>query len=109
MLRDAALFRRELGRRSSVPAVCVFGYGLDTVTGVNVRRAGDAGWVQLSVALDPRGDEAVPEMSAVLEGADIHPVRQHHGSLYTDNDVKMRLMLELTRGVRPGAPIPVRT
>jgi len=107
MLRDASSFRRELGRRSSVPAVCVFGYGLETVTGVNVRRA-DAGWKQLSVALDPRGDEAVPEMSAVLEGADIHPVRQHHGSLYTDNDVKMRLMLELARGVRPGTPVPLR-
>ena len=39
----------------------------------------------------------IPETSAVLERAEIHPVQQHHGSLYADNDVKMRLKLELTR------------
>jgi hypothetical protein len=31
-------------------------------------------------------------------GAEVHPVRQHHGALYTDNDVRKRLKLELTRG-----------
>jgi pSer/pThr/pTyr-binding forkhead associated (FHA) protein len=102
MLREVSTFRKELGRRSSVPTVCVFGYGLETVTGVNVRAGDGTDWKQLDVAIESRGDEAIPEMSAVLDGADIHPVRQHHGSLYTDNDVKMRLMLELTRGVRPG-------
>jgi hypothetical protein len=39
----------------------------------------------------------VPESSAILKGSEIHPVRQYHGALYTDNDVKMRLRLELTR------------
>ena len=34
-----------------------------------------------------------------LDGAEIHPVKQHHGSLYADGDVMMRLKLELTRGL----------
>ncbi len=33
----------------------------------------------------------------LLPGSDIHPVRQYDGSLYVDNDVKMRLKVELTR------------
>ena len=46
---------------------------------------------------EPGGDNTIPERSAVLEGSDIHPVQQYHGTLYVDNDVKMRLKLELTR------------
>ena len=41
----------------------------------------------------------MPETSAVLENSEIHPVVQYHGSLYTDNDVLMRLKVELTRAV----------
>jgi hypothetical protein len=41
------------------------------------------------------GDGSVPENSAVLQGADFHPVHQLHGALFVDNDVKMRLRLEL--------------
>jgi hypothetical protein len=37
------------------------------------------------------------QSSAVLPGSEIHPVQQNHGTLYVDNDVKMRLKLELTR------------
>lgn len=33
----------------------------------------------------------------VFDNCEIHPVKQHHGMLYTDNDVKMRLKLELTK------------
>ena len=40
----------------------------------------------------------VPEENALVKGAEIHPVLQQHGSLYVDNDVKMRLKLELTKG-----------
>jgi hypothetical protein len=43
------------------------------------------------------GDSTIPEHSAVLPGSEIHPVQQYHGSLFVDNDVKMRLKLELTR------------
>ena len=46
----------------------------------------------------------IPQHSAILPGAEIHPVRQQHGSLYVDDDVRMRLKLELTRpvGAVPG-------
>jgi hypothetical protein len=47
---------------------------------------------------EPLGDSSIPERSAVLEGSEIHPVQQYHGSLFVDNDVKMRLKLELMRG-----------
>ena len=43
----------------------------------------------------------IPQHSAILPGAEIHPVRQQHGSLYADDDVRMRLRLELTRAVGP--------
>jgi pSer/pThr/pTyr-binding forkhead associated (FHA) protein len=99
LLRDARKFRKELGTRSSVPAICIFGYGLRTITGVSVHRGSERNWekVQLSTG---QGDDMVPEPSAVLKGAEIHPVKQHHGALYTDKDVKQRLKLELTRGGR---------
>lgn len=69
LLKQAREFRQELGTKLSVPSVCIFGYGLKTI----------------------------PEVSAVLPGAEIHPVQQQHGALYVDNDVRMRLKLELTR------------
>jgi hypothetical protein len=50
--------------------------------------------------LEPSGDSTIPEQSAVLPGSEIHPVQQYHGSLFVDNDVKMRLKLELTRQMR---------
>jgi hypothetical protein len=43
------------------------------------------------------GDLSVPAGSAVLKNSEIHPVYQEHGALYVDNDVKMRLKVELTR------------
>jgi pimeloyl-ACP methyl ester carboxylesterase len=97
MLRYANEFRAELGTRSSVPAVCIFGYGLKTVTQARVERGPDGLCKRVDLGVTPTGDDNIPEESAVLEGAEIHPVRQHHGSLYVDNDVKMRLKLELTR------------
>ena len=48
---------------------------------------------------DDGGDGMIPQHSAILPGAEIHPVRQQHGSLYVDDDVRMRLKLELTRPV----------
>jgi pSer/pThr/pTyr-binding forkhead associated (FHA) protein len=101
LVRDARAFRQELGVTTSVPTVCIFGYGLETVMGINIRRATE-GWANLKLALATEGDDVIPVASASMDGVDIHPVRQHHGSLYTDNDVKMRLKIELTRPVRPG-------
>jgi hypothetical protein len=43
------------------------------------------------------GDSTVPESSATLEGTEIHPIRQYHGTLHVDNDVRKRLKIELTR------------
>ncbi len=97
LLKDADLFRRELGLTCSVPSVSIFGYGLKTLTGITIRGEQDGLWKKADLLFEPKGDSTLPESCAVLEGSDIHPVRQHHGSLYVDNDVKMRLKLELLR------------
>ncbi|MEW5718713.1 MAG: FHA domain-containing protein [Chloroflexota bacterium] len=97
LLRAAREFRRELGTRSSVPCVSVFGYGLKTVTRATVHCTTPDCWEKVDFAIEPGGDTTVPETSAVVEGSEIHPVQQYHGSLYVDNDVRMRLKLELTR------------
>jgi pSer/pThr/pTyr-binding forkhead associated (FHA) protein len=97
LLRAARDFRRRLGLRSSVPAVSIFGYGLKTMTGLRVRRNEDRRWERVEFDVEPGGDETVPQASAILPGSEIHPVRQNHGALYVDSDVKMRLKLELLR------------
>jgi pSer/pThr/pTyr-binding forkhead associated (FHA) protein len=97
LLRGARQFRRELGRQASVPTVCVFGYGVKTITAVTVERDATGALTGADAVTEDIGDGTIPQTSAVLRGAEIHPVRQHHGSLYVDNDVKMRIKLELTR------------
>jgi pimeloyl-ACP methyl ester carboxylesterase len=97
LLQQGHEFRRELGTKSSVHTVSVFGYGLDTVTKIIVQRTSEGKWQKVDCEIDPKGDNRVPEGSAVLKGSDLHPVQQHHGKLFVDNDVKMRLKLELTR------------
>jgi pSer/pThr/pTyr-binding forkhead associated (FHA) protein len=97
LLHDARQFRRELGAQTSVPTVSIFGYGLKTITGIQVQRTPTGHWQQVDFDHEDVGDTDVPTASAVLAGSEIHPVQQHHGSLYVDNDVKMRLRLELTR------------
>lgn len=89
-------FRRQLGHHTSVPTVSIFGYGLKTITGLTMTRAANGAWSDLDVLQADAGDATVPASSAVLEGSEIHPVQQTHGALYVDNDVKMRLKLELT-------------
>ncbi len=96
MLRAARQFRHELGRRLSIPSVSVFGYGIKTVNRIEVQREANGSWSQVSLNTEGSGDSTIPEASTVLEGSEIHPVEQYHGSLYVDNDVKMRLKLELT-------------
>jgi len=99
LLRNARAFRAELGTSSSVPSVCVFGYGIKTITGANVERESMGLCQKGSFVVTPRGDGTIPEVSSVFDGAEIHPVRQYHGSLFGDSDVKMRLKHELTRGM----------
>jgi pimeloyl-ACP methyl ester carboxylesterase len=97
LLRAGRSFRRELGYRSSVPCVSIFGYGYKTIVRVRIRRRPDGGWQKVSFVEEIAGDLTVPAGSAVLKNSEIHPVFQEHGALYVDNDVKMRLKVELTR------------
>jgi hypothetical protein len=97
LLRLAREFRRELGSRSSVPTISIFGYGVKTITRLAVQRDAQGSWGKVDLTLEPGGDASVPEQSAILEGSEIHPVQQEHGVLFVDNDVKMRLKIELMR------------
>jgi pSer/pThr/pTyr-binding forkhead associated (FHA) protein len=96
MLAYGKELRKELSTRSLVPGVCIFGYGLKTITNVKLRQAMDGSY-SVQPVFEAKGDSTVPERSAMLHGCEIHPVRQYHGALFVDNDVKMRLKIELTR------------
>jgi pimeloyl-ACP methyl ester carboxylesterase len=96
-LGPARSFRRELGEVSSVPVVSIFGYGLKTKLRVKIDRRPDGQWQKVEFEEDMAGDQSVPAGSAVLKDSEIHPVLQEHGSLYVDDDVRMRLKVELTR------------
>jgi pimeloyl-ACP methyl ester carboxylesterase len=97
LLRAGREFRRELGVRSSIPAVSIFGYGLKTIESVTIQKDAAGKITKVDYRSGLSGDSTVLELSTVLEGSEIHPVQQYHGSLFVDNDVKMRLKLELTR------------
>ncbi len=97
LLRQARQFRKELGKRVSIPSISVFGYGLKTIGRINVERSNSGEWTKLNLVAQECGDATVPEHSTVMEGSEIHPVQQHHGSLFVDNDVKVRLKLELRK------------
>jgi pimeloyl-ACP methyl ester carboxylesterase len=96
-LSAARSFRRELGTVSSVPTVSVFGYGLMTKLRVKIDRGTGGLWQKVDFVEDTAGDRSVPAGSAVLKESEIHPVLQEHGSLWVDDDVRMRLKVELTR------------
>jgi pimeloyl-ACP methyl ester carboxylesterase len=97
LLHSGREFRRELGMRSSVPAVSIFGYGLKTIANLTLQKDTRGAIKKIDYRTEPSGDSTVLEYSTVLDGSEIHPVQQYHGSLFVDNDVKMRLKLELTR------------
>ena len=97
LLRLGKQFRRELGRRSSVSTISIYGYGLKTISNVKLKRDAAGKISDVSYTTQPSGDSTILEKSAVLDGSEIHPVQQYHGSLFVDNDVKMRLKLELAR------------
>jgi len=88
-------FKRELGLSTSIPTTCIFGYGQKTVDRIKLHRNPEEKITQSVYEAKTNGDGSVPENSAILEGADFHPVHQLHGVLFVDNDVKMRLRLEL--------------
>jgi pSer/pThr/pTyr-binding forkhead associated (FHA) protein len=97
LLRAARSFRQELGQDSNVPAISIFGYGIKTIATVSLRRSPTGQLSDITYRSEPSGDSSVLESSAVLPNTEIHPVQQYHGSLFVDNDVKMRLKLELAR------------
>jgi pSer/pThr/pTyr-binding forkhead associated (FHA) protein len=97
LLHDANRFHEEIGRRTGLPTLCIFGYGMSTVTKIAVDSLDAQGWCKARFLVEKSGDGTVTEASARLEGTEIHPVHQYHGALWTDNDVKMRLKLELNR------------
>jgi pSer/pThr/pTyr-binding forkhead associated (FHA) protein len=97
LLRIGREFRRELGNSASIPSVSIFGYGLKTISEVLVDRDASGRLQKVNYLSENLGDGTILEHSAFLQGSEIHPVHQHHGSLFVDNDVKMRLKLELTR------------
>ena len=97
LLRQGRKFRRELGGLQGFPYVSIFGYGLKTVSNVVLSRDANGGIQKVDYVNGMAGDDSILEQSAFLQGSEIHPVRQHHGALFVDNDVKMRLKLELSR------------
>jgi len=96
-LRAAAELRSELRHGCAVPTVCIFGYGMKTMTSLRMQRDQRGLCHGVEGFHEPAGDSSVPERSATLEGAEIHPVRQYHGTLHVDSDVKKRLKVELMR------------
>lgn len=88
-------FKRELGTTTSVRTTCIFGYGQKTVDEIKLHRTPEGRFTNSVYVSKKNGDGSVPENSAILKGADFHPVHQLHGVLFVDNDVKMRLRLEL--------------
>jgi pSer/pThr/pTyr-binding forkhead associated (FHA) protein len=88
-------FKQELGISTSIPTTCIFGYGQKTVDKIKLHRKPDRSFSNLVYDSKSNGDGSVPENSATLDGADFHPVHQLHGALFVDNDVKMRLRIEL--------------
>ncbi len=97
LLRAGKQFRSELGKRISVPTLSIFGYGIKTISNVALQRSDKGELTNITYESELRGDSSVLEISAILEGTEIHPVQQYHGSLFVDNDVKMRLKVEVAR------------
>jgi hypothetical protein len=77
--------------------VCIFGYGLKTIAGAITTRNASGSCGKVEPVFDTVGDGTVPEASAVLDEAEIHPIRQYHGTLHVDNDVRKRLKVELAK------------
>lgn len=96
LLRFGRDFRRELRQRSLVRTICIFGYGLKTITNIVMKKK-PGGAYAIQPIVEPKGDSTVPESSAMIPECEIHPVRQYHGTLFVDNDVRMRLKIELMR------------
>jgi pSer/pThr/pTyr-binding forkhead associated (FHA) protein len=94
LLAAAQAFLDSLQPRATIPTLCVVGYSRPTISRIIVERAGP-GWKIVRLEMEPIGDGGVVEQSAMLDGAEVHPVRQDHGALFSDPDVHRRLGYEL--------------
>ncbi|HQV29183.1 MAG TPA: FHA domain-containing protein [Thermoflexales bacterium] len=99
---DARRFRSELSPKARIPTLCIVGYGSRTVSRAIVTPGPGGRWSDIQFVENPDGDSTIPVDSALLEGAEFHPVRQTHGALFADQDVKFRLRLELLRSQGAG-------
>jgi pSer/pThr/pTyr-binding forkhead associated (FHA) protein len=90
-------FRRELKPSATIPTVSIIGYGIKTISDISLRRDAEGRVESVDYISNTKGDTSVLELSAFMPGSEFHPVHQHHGALFVDNDVKMRLKLELLR------------
>lgn len=97
LLRAGRQFRRELAGKPEIPSLSIFGYGLKTTTAISLKRDENGRFKDINYRSEPSGDNTILEKSSILPGTEIHPVQQHHASLFIDSDVKMRLKLELAR------------
>lgn len=96
LLAGAAEFLAALHPQATVPTLCIFGYGRPTPSRIVVERQQQVLKLR-RYDIEPVGDGGVVEESAILDGAEIHPVRQDHGALFTDPDVQRRLRYELMK------------
>ena len=97
LLRAGREFRKELSKQATIPSISIFGYGIKTIANVRVERGASSEFRNIEYSSEPSGDSSILQSSATLAGSEIHPVQQHHGALFVDNDVKMRLKMELMR------------
>ena len=59
LVRAAHEFRKELGTRTSVPTVSIFGYGLRTTTRIDVQRDSDGKWENVTFVNAEGGDDTI--------------------------------------------------
>lgn len=97
MLEDARKFRSEPSPTARLPTLCIVGYGNKTVAKARVQIGSEGFWEEIKFIEDSEGGSTIPVYSAILDGADFHPVKQSHGALFVDNDVRFRLKLELLK------------
>jgi pimeloyl-ACP methyl ester carboxylesterase len=98
-LQSSYQFHQELSRQATIPTLCIVGYGLKTLTRLNISRDSQGRWQDVEMIMTMAGDSQIPTQSAILQGAEIHPVRRSHNQLYIDDDVLWRLNYELTGNV----------
>ncbi len=96
LLQAGYEFQQSLNRKATVPTTCIFGYGSQTITRLDIERDEQGRWQHVEMVRTAEGDGNVPAQSAILEDAEIHPVHQSHNQLYVDEDVLIHLKYELT-------------